>query len=219
MTRVRTYIKRALAAKYAFDDPFKVVKIKHPETYPDVLTQEQLFDLLDLYEKPDTLDSWKQVLQHFLFSCYTGLRISDIKLVGHLNLQDDWLVLMPKKTMRLRKVVRIPLHPDARPFVSKTLGRLFDTYSDQYTNRTLGKISEAMGLGWKMTTHTARHTFGTLFIELGGDVVTLKDYMGHSDIKTTLRYVHLSERRKAEKIRIFDKIAEGRTTRKKATNN
>ncbi len=57
-----------------------------------------------------------------------------------------------------------------------------------------------------MTTHTARHTFGTIFIELGGDVVTLKEYMGHSDINTTMKYVHLSERRKKEKIQVFDKL-------------
>ena len=206
MTRLRTYVKRAIAAKYSFEDPFTVVKIKHPETYPNVLEQEDLLQLLELFEKTGTSDSWRQVLRHYLFSCFTGLRISDIKSIEHVNIQDDWLVLMPKKTLRLRKVVKIPLHPQARTFVSSAFGRMFDTYSEPYTNRVLGKISEHLELGWKMTTHTARHTFGTIFIELGGDVVTLKEYMGHADIKTTMRYVHLSERRKAEKIKVFDKL-------------
>ncbi|GAB4042148.1 tyrosine-type recombinase/integrase [Spirosoma litoris] len=219
MTRVRTYVKRALVAKYSFEDPFKVVKIKHPETYPDVLEQEQVIDLLQLYDKPDINDTWRTILRHFLFSCFTGLRISDAKAVNHENIQDEWLVLMPKKTLRLRKVVRIPLHPAAKPFISTTIGQLFDTYSEQYTNRTLGKISESLGLGWKMTTHTARHTFGTVFIELGGDVVTLKDYMGHADIKTTMKYVHLSERRKAEKIRVFDKLLNKRMPPKKLNDD
>lgn len=59
---------------------------------------------------------------------------------------------------------------------------------------------------FKMTTHTARHTFGTIFIELGGDVVTLKEHMGHSKLETTMKYVHISERRKKEKINVFDKL-------------
>lgn len=37
-------------------------------------------------------------------------------------------------------------------------------------------------------------------------MVTLKEYMGHRDLKTTMKYVHLSERRKAEKIKVFDKL-------------
>lgn len=217
MGRLRTYVKRAIVAGYVFDDPFKVVKVHPPETYPNVLEQEQLILLLDFYERHDTPDNWKQILRHFLFSCFTGLRISDVKAVEHANLKDDWLVLKPKKTLRLQKTVKIPLHPHARSLVASTLGRLFDTYSEQYTNRQLGEISKSLGIGWKMTTHTARHTFGTVFIELGGDVVTLKEYMGHSNINTTMRYVHLSERRKAEKIRVFDKIAEARNSRKKIT--
>ncbi|RAJ92243.1 integrase/recombinase XerD [Larkinella arboricola] len=73
-------------------------------------------------------------------------------------------------------------------------------------NRLLARIGEAAGVDFKMTTHTARHTFETLFIELGGDVVTLKDYMGHSKLETTMKYVHISERRKKEQINVFDKI-------------
>ncbi|GAB3339558.1 site-specific integrase [Larkinella ripae] len=192
MKNIRAYVKRALLAGNVFDDPFKVVKVTKPETNPNVLTEEQLQALLALYRKDSIPEAWQIVLRHFLFSCFTGLRISDAKTVNHENIKGDWLVIMPKKTMRYHKVIRIPLHPMARVLINTSLGRLFDTYSEPYTNRVLDKIGQAAEVDFKITTHTARHTFGTLFIELGGDVVTLKEYMGHANIQTTMKYVCMS---------------------------
>ncbi|WP_165840913.1 site-specific integrase [Larkinella punicea] len=206
MKNIRTYVRRALAAGNVFDDPFKVVKVTHPETNPNVLTEEQLQALMAIFRNSSIVEAWKIVLRHFLFSCFTGLRISDAKAVSHENIKGDWLVIMPKKTMRYHKVIRIPLHPMARVLITTSLGSLFETYSEPYTNRVLDKIGQAAEIDFKVTTHTARHTFGTLFIELGGDVVTLKEYMGHANIQTTMKYVHLSEKRRKEKINVFDKL-------------
>lgn len=206
MKVIRTYVKRAISQGNVFDDPFKVVKVTKPETYPNPLTEEQLQRLMALFKDRATPESWQLVLRHFLFSCFTGLRISDAKAVTHEQVKGDWLVIMPQKTLRLRKVVRIPLHPMAKVLITTSLGRLFATFSEPYTNRILAKIGTAAEVDFKITTHTARHTFGTLFIELGGDVVTLKEYMGHANIGTTMKYVHISERRKADKINVFDKL-------------
>jgi integrase/recombinase XerD len=179
MKDVRTYVKLALDDKNVFDDPFKTVKVSKPESFPNALTEEQLLTLLALFEENKTAEKWQKVLRHFLFSCFTGLRISDAKAVNHENIKGDWLIIVPVKTRRYQKVVRIPIHPAARKLVTTSLGRLFDTFSEQYTNRLLNEIGKHAGVDFKITTHTARHTFGTVFIELGGDVVTLKYYMGH----------------------------------------
>ncbi|WP_171062927.1 site-specific integrase [Larkinella sp. C7] len=207
MKDIRTYVRIALEDKNVFDDPFKSVKVLKPETFPNALTEEQLMSLLTLFEASNTADAWRKVLRHFLFSCFTGLRISDAKTVNHENIKGDWLIIIPVKNRnRYHKVVRVPIHPAARKLVTTSLGRLFDTFSEQHTNRLLDTIGKHVGIDFKMTTHTARHTFGTVFIELGGDVVTLKDYMGHSKLETTMKYVHISEKRKKEKINVFDKL-------------
>lgn len=45
----------------------------------------------------------------------------------------------------------------------------------------------------KANFHALRHTFATRCIEAGVDVKTLSEFLGHSDVKTTLnRYVHSS---------------------------
>jgi site-specific recombinase XerD len=40
--------------------------------------------------------------------------------------------------------------------------------------------------------HTLRHTFGSHCVMAGIDLPTISKFMGHSDIKTTMIYVHLS---------------------------
>ena len=55
-----------------------------------------------------------------------------------------------------------------------------------------------------------RHTYATRAIESGTDPLTLMKLMGHADLKTTLRYVHLSKRHLGE---AQDKIQKYRAER------
>ncbi|PAU77751.1 hypothetical protein CK501_14955 [Halovibrio salipaludis] len=41
-------------------------------------------------------------------------------------------------------------------------------------------------------THICRHTYASHFVMNGGDILTLQRILGHSDIKLTMRYAHLS---------------------------
>lgn len=41
-------------------------------------------------------------------------------------------------------------------------------------------------------THVLRHTFASHYLMNGGQIFTLQRILGHSDIKTTMRYVHFS---------------------------
>ena len=41
-------------------------------------------------------------------------------------------------------------------------------------------------------THILRHTFASHFMMNGGDILTLQKVLGHSDLKMTMRYSHLS---------------------------
>lgn len=44
--------------------------------------------------------------------------------------------------------------------------------------------------------HALRHSFATRLTESGTDIKTISELMGHADIKTTLKYMHSSERHK-----------------------
>ena len=49
------------------------------------------------------------------------------------------------------------------------------------------------GIDKNLTIHDLRHTFATLFLKSSGSIYSLKILMGHSDIKTTERYIHFSD--------------------------
>ena len=46
-------------------------------------------------------------------------------------------------------------------------------------------------IGIEGTIHDLRHTYATNYIRNRGNVVILQKILGHTDIKTTMRYVHL----------------------------
>ncbi|WP_367950109.1 tyrosine-type recombinase/integrase [uncultured Duncaniella sp.] len=59
----------------------------------------------------------------------------------------------------------------------------------------------------KVSFHSLRHRFATNCIELGFDVKTLSEILGHSSVEITLnRYVHSSMERKAQCMRSLSSI-------------
>ena len=60
-------------------------------------------------------------------------------------------------------------------------------------NTRYRRLIESAGLtGRKLGQHTIRHTFATTFLERGGDLMTLRDQLGHQDLRSTQAYIHLS---------------------------
>ena len=59
-------------------------------------------------------------------------------------------------------------------------------------------------LGLDATVHSLRHSFATHMIENGADIRSLKEMLGHSDIKTTQIYTHLDTK---ELLNAFDSFS------------
>jgi site-specific recombinase XerD len=45
----------------------------------------------------------------------------------------------------------------------------------------------------------SRHSVGSLLVKRGCDIVTIKELMRHSDVHTTMRYLHIADSTKHEK--------------------
>jgi integrase len=56
--------------------------------------------------------------------------------------------------------------------------------------RVLGRSDLTLPKG--QLTHILRHTFASHFVMNGGNILTLRDILGHADIKQTMRYAHLA---------------------------
>ncbi len=56
--------------------------------------------------------------------------------------------------------------------------------------------------------HDLRHIAGTRLAELGVGIETIRDILGHADIRTTLIYVHAVDRRKVKAVEALADYAE-----------
>ena len=50
------------------------------------------------------------------------------------------------------------------------------------------------GIGKVVGIHSLRHSFATHLLDKGTDVTMIMKLLGHNDIKTTLRYLHVTNR-------------------------
>ena len=62
------------------------------------------------------------------------------------------------------------------------------------------------------TFHDNRHTFASHLIMAGVDLTTVRDLLGHSDIKMTLRYSHLAPSHKKTAVNVLDSTINVKST-------
>jgi site-specific recombinase XerD len=61
-------------------------------------------------------------------------------------------------------------------------------------NKVLRQVIAETGLSKRVTMHTLRHCFATHLLEAGTDIRILQVLLGHSSIRTTLRYTPITDR-------------------------
>ena len=188
----------------------KIVRMKVPVCEMRVLThseqavlEKNLFQSMDLYRFG------------VLFALYTGIRLGELCALTWEDIQSDGKMRICKTMQRIKKgentVITItdPKTTSSNRIIP--LPEFLCTLAEQLRDngfvlkngkggavepRVMQLKFEAIitECGIKHTNfHALRHTFATRCIEMGFDVKSLSEILGHSDVKTTLnKYVHSS---------------------------
>ena len=210
---LKTYCNIAQRQELLLRNPFLNRKIKREKIEPCYLTEEELLKLIKFYGVELMKPAYRVILKAFLFACFTGLRLSDVKALQFQNIVKKEIHLHPKKQQNVNnQVVRIPLNKSALKLIkqdqkNKIFGTVFKMYTDQTTNDYLKDIAILAKVNKEITFHVARHTFATLFLKYNRrDIVTLQKLMGHARLEETMKYIHFDESIVAEAISCFDKF-------------
>ena len=214
----RNYIRQlSTILNYAFADdiivsnPFQQIK---PEELPKKNSREVCYLTIEEVRKMiDTPCYYSDVRNGFLFACFTGLRISDIRGLTWGKLQRDsggntHICYTQKKT---QKWEHLPVSNEAIKFLPERGDAGNDDFvfkkiskGNGYENIILKTWAKSAGIDKKVTFHVARHTNATLLLSLEVPIETVSKLLGHADIKTTQIYAKVIDKSKREAVNKLD---------------
>lgn len=157
----------------------------------------------------------ENIKQAFMFSCFCGLRISDIRALRWSDIEKVTdkdgrehyrLSITMQKT---KKTITYQLSNEAVKWLPmRGDGELV---FDHLTKKSklcmvVREWAKAAGIKKYITFHTARHTFATMMLTLGADIYTTSKLLGHSKIQTTEIYAKIIDKKKDEAMGLIDKF-------------
>lgn len=207
---VRTYVNLARRKGIIDHYPLQRMPVKKSKSERVFLDDDELEILLKLYKKKSLPGNYQNVLRHFLFGCYTGLRISDIKGIKMDDVIGNMLVVMPRKTLNVNAMtVKIPLSKTAKRLIKdespyRLHGLIFNTISEQKMRTHLKDVVSTAGIKKDVNFHSARHTFATMFLRRTKNLPVLQKILGHSKIEQTMIYSHILTDDLVAEMKVFD---------------
>ncbi|MDG6263658.1 tyrosine-type recombinase/integrase [Glaesserella parasuis] len=156
------------------------------ENEPDIffLRSEQIPPLL---KEIDALNYDAGVMARICLA--TGARWGEVENLTASQVVPYKLTFTNTKSKKNRTV---PISKDLFEMLPKRSGKIFN--APYIVRSNLHKVIEGSGIIFPKgkATHVFRHTFASHFMMNGGNILVLKDILGHSDIKMTMRYAHFS---------------------------
>ena len=197
-SNIKYALNKAFHQNIIPSNPSQFVKgIKKPETKREYLTIKEVKKLAN------THCSNQEVKDAFLFSCFTGLRYSDVISLTWDNIVNDKLEFKQKKT---GGVEYLPISQTAKEILAKRKNIknksdiIFGVPTKVGMFKHIKNWVKAAGIKKRVSFHTARHTFATMALTQGVDLYTVSKLLGHKDISTTQVYAKIIDSKKEEAV-------------------
>lgn len=171
--------------------------IANSKALPEVFSQQEVKQVLTT---PKRLKH--RVLFGIIYDC--GLRISEVKRLKITDVDFDrhMVHIRESKHKKDRYVPVSPLllrgiknyldsvTPQTWLFNGKRRGEQMSREGIRHAFRA---VIRKTGIEKKVCIHTLRHSYATHLLEMGLDIVSVKNQMGHAEIRTTMMYLHIAK--------------------------
>jgi integrase len=143
-----------------------------------------------------------EVKKAFLFCCYTGLGLAEIRKLTWSHIKSNRLNISRNKT-------NVKINNGLNPAALRLIGEPgegsehvfgINGISDNKVNKNLENWLKRTEIDKKITFYCARHSFACLLLMNGANLKSVADAMGHTSTKTTLKYLNHVERLKDDAI-------------------
>lgn len=152
----------------------------------------------------------------FLFSCYTGLRLSDIETLRWVDItKQNNGYLLKKIQVKTNSEVQVPLGRQAINILKKVEIKniqrndyVFKLPSRSTISTDLKAWADTAGINKNITFHVSRVTFVTLSIAADVNIYVVSKLCGHTNVKTTQVYARIIDTTRQDAIMRLDEIFE-----------
>lgn len=182
MKQVKSILRFAVEEGYIKVSPFKIVlKKEKKEIIPLTIEEVNI-----IRKKKIEIARLAKIRDLFVFECYTGLAFSDLASLNEKDFHIDeagnkWII---KKRHKTNVVATIPLLPIALEILEKYNYKLPCLTNVKY-NAYLKELGDICNINKKLHSHLARHTWATILLNAGMDMVSVSKCLGHANSKIT----------------------------------
>ena len=180
---------------------------------PQPPESQRVYLTIDEVKRLANAECKKEVYKRaFLFSCFCGLRISDIERLKWCDLSNEnGQIRADIRQKKTDEPLYLPLSANAVKWLPER-GNATDT--DNVFQGLCGGVAshivkdwaKAAGLTKNVTFHTARHTFATMLLTKGADLYTTSKLLGHKDISTTQIYAKIIDQKKTDAVNLLNDV-------------
>jgi integrase/recombinase XerD len=209
LNALKFYFEKVLKREKFF---WEIPRPKKPLQLPKLLNETELARLFN------ALTNKKH--KAMLFTIYSaGLRVSElvhlkIKDIDSKRMQlfierakgkkDRYVNLSPMLLDILRNYIQT-CKPKPKVYLFES-GQTFEAYPTRTVQQIFLNAKTKAGIRKDVGVHSLRHSFATHLLDKGTDIKYIKDLLGHFDIRTTERYLHVSKKQLVNIISPFDDL-------------
>lgn len=204
MKQLKRILRYAVDEDYIRVSPFKLtLKKEKKEIQPLTVNEVNV-----IRKKKIDIERLSKIRDLFVFECYTGLAFTDLMALDGKDFHVDgsgnkWII---KKRHKTNVVATIPLLPIALEILEKYDYHLPRLSNVKY-NAYLKELGDICGLKKNLHSHLARHTWATLLLNSGMDMVSVSKCLGHANSKITeSTYAKVQPEKLLEKVHHVNEI-------------